>query len=498
MKHIVTSLITALTFSSAAHAEKPNIIVIFADDMGIGDVSHNGGKAPTPHLDRMAKEGMRFSDAHTTSSVCTPSRYSLMTGRYNWRTTRQQGVLFRPEEKPMIQKGESTVATLLKANGYNTAMVGKWHLGFEWEVLKDYKKKPEHKGFGWNLDYSKPVGTPRRSGFDYYYGTQNSLDMAPYVYFENDRVVKPATINYSYKGAYLRPGAGSDDFDAQKVLQVFAEKSVDYINGAAKKEKPFFLYVPLTSPHTPIVPSEKWLGKSGIGQYGDFLMETDWVVGEILTALEKNNISENTLVLFSADNGCSPQANFNALKKHDHIPNGNLRGMKADVYEGGHRVPTLAWWPKGVKANTVTSRLTSLTDVYATFAEIVGAEVSAHDGVDSVSFYETFSNPEANKRDAIVMHSASGYFAIRQGDWKLLFGGGSGGWTKPKNTPEGAPKWQLYNLKEDIGESKNLFEIHPDKAKELHKLMLKYIADGRSTSGEKQKNDATIVLEKEG
>jgi arylsulfatase A-like enzyme len=476
-------------------AEKPNIVLIFTDDMGIGDVSHNGGKAPTPHLDRMAKEGMRFTDAHTTSSVCTPSRYSLMTGRYSWRTRLQTRVFMKPSDKPLIEKDESTVASMLRDNGYNTAMVGKWHLGFDWQFKTDYKKEKGQEGMGWDIDYSKPVGSPRLAGFDYYYGTMSSLDMAPYLYIKNDMAVKPATKTYSYKGAFLRPGAGSDDFDAQKVLQVFAEKSVEYIDKVAKDEKPFFLYVPLTSPHTPIIPSERWKGKSSIGSYGDFLMETDWVVGEILGALDRQGIADNTLVLFSTDNGCSPMAKIPKLKELGHSPNGNLRGTKADLYEGGHRVPTLAVWPKVVKAGSESDRLTTLADVYATFADIVGAKTTEKDGVDSVSFYPTLKNAEAPaERDAIVMHSVYGHFAIRQGDWKLLFHGGSGGWSNPRQAPEGAPKWQLYNLKDDLGETKNLYESNPEKVKELHDLMVSYIDQGRSTPGAQQENAVPIQL----
>jgi arylsulfatase A-like enzyme len=497
MKHTLLTLLSAsLACASALATDKPNIIFIFTDDMGIGDVSHNGGKAPTPHIDRLAKEGMRFTDAHTTSSVCTPSRYSLLTGRYNWRTRLQRAVFLNPKDKPLIKKDESTVASLLKENGYQTAMVGKWHLGFDWQFLKKYKKKKGQKGFGWDIDYSKPVGTPRLNGFDYFYGTMSSLDMAPYVYVENDMAVKPATKTYSYKGAMLREGAGSEDFDAQKVLQVYAAKSVEYINSAAKKETPFFLYVPLTSPHTPIIPSDKWLGKSGIGKYGDFLMETDWVVGEILQALDQQGIADNTLVLFTTDNGCSPKAEIPDLEKKGHFPNGKLRGTKADLYEGGHRVPTIVRWPKLVPASTQTDRLTSLADLYATLADIVGAKVPDSDGVDSVSFFETLSDPSKTERSAIVMHSVDGHFAIRQGDWKLLFHGGSGGWSEPQRRPEGAPKWQLYNLKDDIGEQKNLFEKHPEISEKLHALMLDYIKQGRSTPGAEQKNAVPVVLEK--
>ena len=294
---------------AVVQAEKPNIVFIFADDMGVGDVSHTTGKAPTPHIDHLAKEGMRFTDAHTTSSVCTPSRYSLLTGRYNWRTRLQRSVLFSPRDKPLIKPGEETVASLLKKSGYHTACVGKWHLGIGWQFLSDFKRQPHQKGQGWDIDYSKPAVTPTSHGFDYFYGIQASLDMAPYVYIENDRAVKAPTVTK----AFHRKGAATEDFEAIDCLRIFAEKSVAYINERAKTKEPFFLYLPLTSPHTPIVPSEKWKGKSDIGKYGDFLMETDWVVGQVLEALEKNKLTKNTLVIFSTDNGCSPAANIKKL-----------------------------------------------------------------------------------------------------------------------------------------------------------------------------------------
>lgn len=489
MKFLVP-LAAAVGMCSLQAADKPNIIFIFADDMGIGDVSHHGGKAATPALDRMAKQGMRFTDAHTTSSVCTPSRYGLLTGRYNWRTRLQKSVFFTPHDKPLIKQDESTVASLLKENGYNTGMVGKWHLGIGWQFKAENDPKSKT---GWDIDYSKPAVTPTANGFDYFYGIQASLDMAPYVYIENEMATEPATVT---KG-FPRKGAAAASFEANQCLKTFASKSVDYINAKAKEDKPFFLYLPLTSPHTPIVPSKDWLGQSSIGKYGDFLMETDWVVAQVLEALDKNKISENTLVMFSTDNGCSPAAGIGKLVAKGHKPNGGLRGHKADIFEGGHRVPTLALWPKVIKPATKTDRLTSLSDFYATCAEIVGAEIDATDGVDSVSFYPTLKDASKTERDAIVMHSINGMFAIRQGKWKLSFCGGSGGWSKPRKAEKGQPKWQLYDLEADLEEKNNLFEKHPEKVKALHDLMVEYIEQGRSTPGAAQSNDVDVVLIKE-
>ncbi|QQL43917.1 sulfatase family protein [Sulfuriroseicoccus oceanibius] len=494
MKLVTVIAAAAGLLSSVVANDHPNIVLILADDMGVGDVSHDGGVAPTPHLDRLADEGMRFTDAHTTSSVCTPSRYGLLTGRYNWRTRLQRSVFFDVRDKPLIKDDESTIGSLLKEAGYSTAIIGKWHLGFEWQFKKSLWREHHLTGKGWDVDYSKPLITaPTANGFDYFYGIMASLDMAPYVYVENNQAVGVPDVTK----AFHRPGAATSDFEANECLQVFAEKSVEFINAKAKEGQPFFLYLPLTSPHTPIVPSERWLGKSGIGKYGDFLMETDWVVGQVLAALEKNGVGENTLVLFTADNGCSPAAGIDELVAHGHLPNGKLRGAKADLYEGGHRVPTVVRWPGVVPAGSVTDRLTSLVDVYATFADIVGATPDASDGVDSISFYETLRNPEKGERGvAIVMHSFFGKFAIRHENWKLLFSAGSGGWSRPQHGNEGDPMWQLYDLDADLQESTNLLHEHPNKVKELHAMMIEFIRRGRSTPGAKQANDVEVAVPK--
>ena len=469
-------------------AAPPNIVFILADDMGVGDVSHTTGKAATPHIDRLAREGMRFTDAHSSSAVCTPTRYSVLTGRYNWRTRLKKSVFFNPHDKPLIKEGETTVASFLKANGYRTACVGKWHLGIGWQFLEDYQPDPKKKKQqGWDIDYSKPAVTPTSHGFDYFYGIQASLDMAPYVYIENEKAVKPGTVTK----AFFRPGAAADDFEAVDCLKVFAEKSVAFIDRAAPGDQPFFLYLPLTSPHTPIVPSEEWQGKSPIGKYGDFLMETDWVVGEVLGALEKHGVADDTLVIFTTDNGCSPAAKIAELEKNGHKPNGDLRGHKADIYEGGHRVPFVVRWPGKVEAGSATSRLTCQTDFIATCAEVIGKPLADDAGVDSVSFLPTLEDASVVARDAIVHHSIAGAFAIRRGKWKLCLCKGSGGWSAPRpgKAPKDAPPVQLFDLEADPAEKNNLAPNHPELVAELTALMQKYVDDGRSTPGPKQAND---------
>lgn len=476
---------------------KPNIIFILADDMGVGDVSHTTGKAQTPSLDRLAREGMRFTDAHTTSSVCSPTRYGILTGRYNWRSFLKKAVIWSPDKRgPMIRPETETVAGFLKKNGYHTALVGKWHLGLGWHY-HDKPQKPKvmgkHKktGKGWNIDFRKKVkGGPTALGFDQSFFIAGSLDMAPYVYLKND---KPTSIPTHVK-AFNRAGPGAADFEAVNCLQDFARESVSYINTHAKTDQPFFLYLPLTSPHTPILPSKKWQGKSPIGKYGDFLMETDWVVGEVLKALDTNKIADNTLVIFTTDNGCSPAANIPDLTAKGHKPNGDLRGHKADIYEGGHRVPFIVRWPGKVTAGSSTARTITSADFFATAAEVIGGKIPASTAVDSFSFLPTLTGKQQAARPFTIHHSINGSFAIRRGKWKLALCPGSGGWSAPRpgKSPENAPPVQLFDLENDPAEKTNLSTRYPQKVTGLIKVLNNAITEGRTTPGPKQKNDAPV------
>ncbi len=488
---LLTSFVSTLSLQAAA---KPNIIIIYADDMGVADVSHNKGLAPTPHLDRMAKEGMRFTDAHSASAVCTPSRYAFLTGRYAWRTRLTAHVFNNPDCEPLIEPNEPTVGQFLKDNGYHTSCIGKWHLGIKWQYQENFQPTKQRKlKQGWDIDFTKPaLITPTSHGFDSFWGIAASLDMPPYLYIDNEKAVI-TELSAKEKG---RKGPMDAAFKMNECLIDFAKQSVAYIDERAKEDKPFFLYLPLTSPHSPVVPSNAWLGKSGLGKYGDFLMETDWVVGQVLEALDKNNLVENTMVIFTTDNGCSNSANIPKLIKQGHNPCGNLRGHKADIYEGGHRVPFIIRWPAEVKPNTVTNRLTCQTDLISTCAEILEVKLADNSGVDSISFLPTLKDPSIVKRDAIVNHSINGSFAIRQGDWKLILCKGSGGWTYPKpgEAPAKFPDVQLFNLAEDIGEKNNLQEKHPERVKALTELLKSYVAKGRSTPGTDQKNATEVNI----
>jgi len=470
-------------------SRQPNIVYILADDWGYGDLSHAGGKASTPHCDRLATEGLRFTDAHTSSSVCTPTRYGILTGRYNWRSRLKKSVFFDPHDQPLIPASRPTVASLLKKQGYHTACIGKWHLGIGWEFLQPKPKlRSDQKGQGWDIDYAKPAVTPNANGFDYFFGIQASLDMAPYVYIENDKAVVPATVTK----AFHRPGASAADFEAVDCLAQWAEHAVSYIDERAKSAtpSPFFLYLPLTSPHTPIVPSKAWRGKSGFGDYGDFLMETDWVVGEVLQALDRNHLADDTLVIFTADNGCSPAAKIPDLVKRGHRPNGDWRGHKADIYEGGHRVPFIVRWPGHVTEGSTSDRTICTTDLFATAAEIVGKPNSAE---DSFSFLPTLLGKEQEARGITIHHSINGSFAVRQGKWKLCLCPGSGGWSAPRPNVAlknaGLPPVQLFNLELDPAESTNVQGQHADVVSEMVGQLAAAIKNGRTTSGEPVKND---------
>lgn len=489
---------------------KPNVVIILADDLGYADVSCYGGKIQTPHVDRLAAEGMRFTDAHSTSSVCTPTRYSLLTGRYNWRTKLQRGVLGGLSPR-LIEPGRTTLASLLKQQGYHTACVGKWHLGMDWSVKPGggvAELNIESREQVFNVDFERPIANgPNSVGFDYYYGISASLDMVPYTFIENDRVASLPTEDRDFLMMHdrtperrTRKGPAAPDFDAADVLPTLARQSVEYIGrraAEAREGRPFFLYVPLASPHTPIQPTPEWQGKSGLNPYADFVMQSDWAVGEILAALDRHKLADQTLVVFTSDNGCSPEAKFDELVAGGHHPCGPLRGHKADLFEGGLRIPLVARWPGQIPAGTSSDQLVCQVDLLATVAEIVGHSLPAGAGEDSFSFLPTLRGGAAGARDHLISHSVNGSFAIRRGPWKLLLCPDSGGWSAPRPGSKqavGLPSMQLYNLADDLAERHNLVESHPEKVRELTALLEQIVADGRSTPGPRQPNHGPIDI----
>lgn len=483
--------------------DQPNIIYVLADDLGYGDIGafNPEGKINTPNLDKLANDGIKFTDAHTSSAVCTPTRYGILTGRYNWRSPIKSGVL-TGVSKALIPNDRTTVASLLQKKRYETAFIGKWHLGWDWAL----KQGDSIGGTGWNpgdydnIDFSKPIKNgPKELGFSYSYGHSGSLDMAPYVYVENGMPTTiPDTVTVDTgKYTWWREGPTGSDFVHNQVTPNFFQKSFEYIQEKSKENKAFFLYLALPSPHTPILPTEKWLGKSGLNPYADFMMEIDDYMGQLQQVVETAGISENTIIIFTSDNGCSPQADFKVLAEKGHHPSYIYRGHKADIYEGGHRVPFIVKWPKRIKPNSVSDKTVCTTDLMATVADITDTELADNEGEDSFSMLPLFyGNDENNyERTATVHHSINGSFAIRQGKWKMIFCPGSGGWSEPKPNSEAIkelPKFQLYNLEQDPGENNNIYEKNPEIAEELKKLMNEIIKNGRSTQGEIQKNDSPM------
>ena len=503
----VASLLATIAPSLALAADAgrpPNVVVILADDLGYGDVKclNPEGKIATPHIDRLAAEGMVFTDAHSGSSVCTPTRYGILTGRYCWRSRLKSGVL-GGYSRPLVEPGRLTIAQLARRHGYATGCVGKWHLGMDMP-LADGGVADDRGNFvngyakAWDVDYSGKIsGGPNALGFDYYYGISASLDMSPYVFIENDRFTAVPT----KKKKIVRFGPAADDFEAVNVLPTLTEKAVGFVRehaAASRDQTPFFLYFPLSAPHAPIEPTDPWRGKSGINDYADFVMQVDDTVGRMLDVLKAEGLTDNTLVILISDNGCSPVADFKTLEAHGHHPSYVFRGTKADIYDGGHHIPFIARWPGKVKAASRSDQIICLTDLMATFAEIVDEKLRDDAGEDSVSILPSlFGEEDSPLREAVVHHSINGSFSIRQANWKLELCRDSGGWSAPKpGSKEAAslPEVQLYDLTADVGEQKNVANGHPEIVERLTQLLEKYVADGRSTPGATQPNTTPVAI----
>ncbi|MCH2209186.1 MAG: arylsulfatase [Lentisphaerales bacterium] len=473
---------------SAFTADKPNVIIIYTDDQGYGDCSllNPDSKFKTPNIDRIGSEGIVFTDGHSSNTVCTPSRYALLTGRYSWRTYLKKGVISSPD-KPLISNDRATLASLLKRNGYNTAMVGKWHLGMTF-----------------NEDGSKILDGPIQKGFDYFWGIPASMNFGHCAWYDMDfakvapslwtqkkknqiaisdyRIIPP----YEKTPPKKNPISVAADFEDIKVLERFTEKAVQWIDKVHKDDKPFFLYMPLTSPHKPVIPQERFRGKSQAGSYGDFMIETDFWVGEVMKALEDRGIYDNTMIIFSSDNG--PENTYpKRMVLHKHDSNHNLRGGKRDIYEGGHRVPFLISWPAKLKGGVTYNKPVSQIDYFATIAEIVGDKMNATEGEDSFSFAPLFYQKQPVTREAMIHHSIKGQFAIRKGKWKYISSLAS---IKTKTIKPG-----LYNLEEDLAEENNLLDKHPEIAKELEAKLKKIISSGKTREECTTKNDTPVNIQ---
>lgn len=465
------------TNQNETKANNPNIIIILADDLGYGDItSYNpNSKVPTPNIDKLAAQGVSFTDAHTPSAVCTPTRYGVLTGRYAWRTRLKSGVLngYAPM---LIKKDQPTIASVLKNDGYHTANIGKWHLGLDWTWNLDsipmkesnlmYLPEPGQ------VNYEKPiVYGPNDVGFDFSYIVPASLDMSPYVYVQNNMVVSTPSEVFNAKDfpVYLRPGEISRGFSHVDVADHILYKARDYISERANKDQPFFLYFPLTSPHKPVIPHHRFKGKSGIGLYGDFLVQTDWMVGEIMKTLEKENIVDNTLIILTSDNGSFmyryeddrpdhfEDPSVQGYSADRHTANGDLRGTKTDIYEGGHRVPFIVSWPDRIEKGQKVKEPICLTDIAATLFDITASESEMSKMEDSYSFASLLLGKAGFKRPPIIHHSVNGTFAMRKGDMKLVLSDGSGGRELPRGKPFSKP-YRLFDMEKDPYETEDILE----------------------------------------
>jgi arylsulfatase A-like enzyme len=474
MNHINRLILLSLLFLGIVSCttkknDSPNIIIILADDMGYGDVQAFNPKSevPTPNLNKLSQEGIMFMDAHTPSSICTPTRYGLLTGRYCWRSSLKSGVL-KGYDTPLIEEDRITIADYLKEKGYRTGIVGKWHLGLGFQ----------------NNDLTKTLhSSPNNNGFDYSYVLPASLDFEPYVYVRNYNVVDTEldSVPTTKFPHFWRKGVKSKSLEFVQVLDDFLVEAKDFIKRESKSEKPFFLYFPLTAPHKPVIPTEKFIGISGKGLYGDFVSQIDWTAGEIFKLLEELNIDDNTLVIFASDNG-SPMYRMDSTTDPDHVTdetlayynanshqaNSLLRGIKGDAYEGGHRVPFIVRWPAKISGGKRVDETICLTDIFETIVDITGGIKPDGNAEDSYSFFPIISGEKksVNRPPAIHHSGGKGMFAIRNGNWKLILGNGSGARTKPVGTPFQEP-YQLYNLDSDLTESNNLIDKEVEVAEKL-------------------------------
>ena len=477
----------------------PNIIIILVDDMGYGDLkSYNQkSKIPTPNIDGLAREGIRFMDANAPGAVCHPSRYGLLTGRYPFRTD----INVWPDQ-PVIDEERMTIASLLKSEGYHTAMVGKWHLGFDESAsIESSRKNEEERGNNTRAAYriyeegQLLSGGPVDRGFDSFFGIRASTDIPPYFYIRDDRVFNPPsnTVNDNFsggiwtdiQGAFWREGGIAPGLDLIDVLPRFTDESIEVIEEHRSKSQgqPLFLYVAYPAPHTPWLPTEEFEGISDAGMYGDFMAMVDAEIGKLLSAVDKANMTDETLVIFSSDNG--PVWYEKDKKYFNHDSQGGLRGMKADVYEAGHRVPFIVRWPGVVDEGTVTNQTISFTDLMATFADVLNKELPENAGEDSFSLLSVLAGEQPENesiRPPVISVSSRGVRSIKDGQWKLIEELGSGGFTEPVFVePEfDGPEGQLYNLEEDLQETNNLWNERPDIVARFKGILEQYDRYARS------------------
>lgn len=477
------------------NVEKPNILIIYADDMGYGDIScqNANSKIKTPNIDRMASEGVRFTDGHSSSAICSPSRYALLTGQYHWR--RMHDIVWALDSSA-FKKEEFTLPKMLQEQGYTTACLGKWHLGWDWQFSSEPKNLKRGKYCRPDqLVTDKPInGGPCDQGFDYYFG-DGTINFPPYAWIENDRFVEAPTEELDLHGTKppegsweFRKGPMVKDWNPYEVLPTLTHNVEAYIN-QQKKGKPFFLYFALPAPHAPIIPNKDFIGKSDAGPYGDFVVQVDDVVGRVMAALKNAGLSENTLVIFSADNGPEKYA-YDRIRNYEHCSMGNLRGLKRDTWEGGHRVPFIVKWPGEIKAGRVCEEVVSQVDILSTLASVSGYKLHENEAVDSYNLLPLLKGEKHQSpfREGTVQNTKKNRYAIRVGDWVLIDSytgehSKSPEWLKKIEGYLDYPKDNsglLYNLSEDPEQKNNLFAQYPERVKEMQVLLKRYRNSGRS------------------
>ncbi|MFO0943208.1 MAG: arylsulfatase [Pirellulales bacterium] len=487
---------------------KPNILIVLADDLGFGDMQANNkdlGKIPTPNMDKLASEGVRFTDAHSSSGCCSPSRYTLLTGRYHWRTRLQSGIV-GVWGKPLIAQDRLTIASMAKTQGYKTACIGKWHLGNQWAIPTDLESN--FVGFGgkaggggevttiatdenrraWQQVFSQRItGGPTERGFDHYFGT-DVPNWPPYCFIDGDKTVgipdELLPASKFVKNLSSLQGPALSDWKLENVLPALIQRAEQFIEVQAHANQPFLLYLPLTSPHTPLSVNEQFKGKSGLkGDYGDFVVETDAALGRVMAAVQRAGIEENTLVIFTSDNGCASYIGVKEMEAEGHYPSGNLRDYKASVYEGGHRVPFIVKWPGVTPKGTVCDQLVHHADVMATLAELLEFKLPDNAAEDSFSMMPLLRGEAQSIRTHAISTACAGTPSLREGPWKLVL----------ESEKDSTASVQLFNLNEDIGESNNLATKYPDRVKSMQETLEQIIVKGRSTPGQPQKNDIKVV-----
>ncbi|MDE0626809.1 MAG: arylsulfatase [Bryobacterales bacterium] len=501
---IVAAVSAALLVSGCLETSDrhPNIVVILADDFGVGDIQahYPRNKIATPYLDRLASEGMSFTDAHSPSAVCTPTRYGLLTGRYSWRTRLQEWVL-AAHEPPLIAPDRPTLPGVLRDHGYDTALIGKWHLGWEWagpQPSRMTKVRNGQKTLEW--DFTEPVREgPTSRGFDYYFGV-DLPNMPPFSYIENETVDPVPTARYVYdstegvvmprgfEGSPMAPG-----WRFREIVPELTKRAVQQVHDRARSDRPFFLFYSMTSPHEPVSPSQPFMGRSEIAPIADFVMETDWSAGQVIEAVDEAGIADDTIVIFTADNGHSHYTGWDELVEAGHMPSGPYRGHKGDIWEGGHRVPLLVRWPGHVEPDSSSDRLVSLTDIFATSLEVIGVDLPDAGAEDSMSFLDAMTGGDgAGSRTSLVSHSNHGEFAYRHGPWKLVYRRSGANLEESRGQPTIA---ELYDLRSDIAEERDLATEHPNKVDWLRRRFDELIERGASRSGIESANDAQVRYE---